>query len=62
MAMPEIREAMRRGAYAYILKDELCAELVMPVLKTLGKQWSLEQEVLALHGLVGTSPGELSTR
>ena len=54
--MAEIREAMRRGAYAYILKDELCEELVVPVLKELRARRSLEHEVLALHGLVGISP------
>lgn len=54
--MSEIREAMRRGAYAYILKDELCEELVAPVIKELRTRRSLEHEVLALHGLVGTSP------
>jgi DNA-binding NtrC family response regulator len=54
--MAEIREAMRRGAYAYILKDELCEELVLPVLKELRARRSLEHEVLALHGLVGISP------
>lgn len=54
--MAEIREAMRLGAYAYILKDELCEELVVPVLKELRARRSLEHEVLELHGLVGTSP------
>ena len=28
----EIRQAMRVGAYDYILKDDLCDELVLPVL------------------------------
>lgn len=54
--MAEIREAMRLGAYTYILKDELCEELVLPVLKDLRARQSLEHEVLELHGLVGTSP------
>lgn len=53
--MVEIREAMRRGAYAYILKEELCEELVAPALNELKARRSLEHEVLALHGLVGAS-------
>jgi DNA-binding NtrC family response regulator len=55
-AMAEIRDAMRSGAYAYILKDELCEELVVPVLSELRRRRALEREVLHLHGLVGTSP------
>ncbi len=54
--MAEIREAMRLGAYTYILKDELCEELVLPVLKDLRARRSLEREVLELHGLAGISP------
>jgi DNA-binding NtrC family response regulator len=53
--MAEIREAMRSGAYTYILKDELCEELVAPVIRGLRTRRSLEQEILGLHGLVGTS-------
>ena len=55
-AMVEIRNAMRSGAYAYILKDELCEELVMPVLEELRSRRALEREVLNLHGMVGASP------
>lgn len=55
-AMVEIRNAMRSGAYAYILKDELCEELVVPVLEELRSRRALEREVLNLHGLVGASP------
>ncbi len=54
--MSEIRNAMRSGAYTYILKDELCEELVLPVLGELQSRHALEREVLHLHGLVGTSP------
>lgn len=53
--MSEIRKAMRVGAYAYILKDELCEELVLPVLTELQGHRSLQSEVLHLYGLVGTS-------
>ena len=53
--MTEIRQAIRGGAHTYILKDELCEELVVPVLSDLRTRRSLEQEVLGLHGLVGSS-------
>lgn len=53
--MAEIRNAMRSGAYAYILKDELCEELVLPVLEELQGRRALQRKVLQLHGLVGTS-------
>jgi DNA-binding NtrC family response regulator len=54
--MGEIRNAMRAGAYEYILKDELCEDLVVPVLEDLRRRRALEHEVLHLHGLVGSSP------
>lgn len=54
--MAEIRAAMRAGAYAYILKDELSEELVLPVIRELQSHRALAREVLHLHGLVGTSP------
>ena len=69
--MPEIRMAMRVGAYDYILKDDLCEELVLPVLRGIGSRRLLEREVRELRarqapggpiapGLVGTSrPMEL---
>jgi len=63
--MEEIRAAMRAGAYDYILKDELCEELVIPIIQGLGSRQKLEREVLQLRaklapnafpsGLVGTS-------
>ncbi|RKI19097.1 sigma-54-dependent Fis family transcriptional regulator [Corallococcus sp. AB030] len=63
--MEEIRAAMRAGAYDYILKDELCEELVLPIIQGLGSRRRLEHEVLRLRarltpetgiqGLVGTS-------
>jgi DNA-binding NtrC family response regulator len=69
--MPEIRMAMRVGAYDYILKDDLCDELVLPVLTLIGSRRRLEREVRELRarqqmggpiapGLVGASrPMEL---
>jgi DNA-binding NtrC family response regulator len=63
--MGDIRTAMRLGAYDYILKDELCEELVAPVIDALRDKQRLEREVLELRarrvptempdGLVGAS-------
>ena len=63
----EIRKAMRVGAYDYILKDDLCDELVLPVLTGLRTRRRLEHEVRELRArqpeaepvtgrLVGVSP------
>jgi DNA-binding NtrC family response regulator len=64
--MAEIRTAMRLGAYDYILKDDLCDELVLPVLTELRTRKRLEGEVRRLRArqtpepvaasLVGSSP------
>jgi DNA-binding NtrC family response regulator len=45
----EIRQAMRVGAYDYILKDDLCDELVLPVLTGLRTRRRLEHEVRELR-------------
>jgi DNA-binding NtrC family response regulator len=47
--MAEIRRAMRVGAYDYILKDDLCDELVLPVLAGVGSRRRLEREVRELR-------------
>jgi DNA-binding NtrC family response regulator len=47
--MNEIRMAMRVGAYDYILKDDLCDELVLPVLAGIGSRRRLEREVRELR-------------
>jgi DNA-binding NtrC family response regulator len=47
--MAEIRMAMRVGAYDYILKDDLCDELVLPVLSGIGNNQRLEREVRELR-------------
>jgi two-component system response regulator HydG len=63
--MAEIRRAIRGGAYDYILKDELCDELVLPVIAELRSRRRLEAEVLelrsrgaadAVRSLIGDSP------
>ncbi|NVJ25526.1 MULTISPECIES: sigma-54-dependent transcriptional regulator [Myxococcus] len=63
--MAEIRAAMRLGAYDYVLKDELCEELILPILEGLRDRRKLEHEVRVLRarngpeglpsGVVGTS-------
>ncbi|AKF84390.1 Fis family transcriptional regulator [Myxococcus fulvus 124B02] len=63
--MAEIRAAMRLGAYDYVLKDELCEELILPILEGLRDRRKLEREVQVLRaraapeglpaGMVGTS-------
>jgi DNA-binding NtrC family response regulator len=47
--MAEIRKAMRVGAYDYILKDDLCDELVLPVVGAIGSRRRLEREVRELR-------------
>jgi len=65
--LAEIRNAMRVGAYDYILKDDLCDELVLPVLTGLRSRRRLERELGELRArrqeaepitgrLVGVSP------
>jgi DNA-binding NtrC family response regulator len=62
--MAEIRAAMRLGAYDYILKDELCEEMVLPLIDEIRHRRQLEAEVEELRArttskslseLVGTS-------
>nr|BDT38648.1 sigma-54 dependent transcriptional regulator [Myxococcus sp. MH1] len=63
--MAEIRAAMRLGAYDYVLKDELCEELILPILEGLRDRRKLEREVQVLRargaleglpaGMVGAS-------
>ncbi|WP_224367531.1 sigma-54-dependent transcriptional regulator [Hyalangium versicolor] len=52
--MTEVRTAMKMGAYLYILKEELCAELVEPILSELRERKRLEQEVLELRARVAS--------
>jgi DNA-binding NtrC family response regulator len=62
----EIREAMRLGAKDYVLKDELCPEMLLPIVQGLRERMVLAGEVRRLHeqvdrtwglaALVGSSP------
>jgi DNA-binding NtrC family response regulator len=62
----DLREAMRLGAHDYILKDELCEELVLPIVRSFREKLALSGEVQQLRrrvdkewgvaALIGTSP------
>ena len=62
----EIREAMRQGAQDYVLKDELCAEMILPIVDGIRERFALKGEVQRLReqvdrrqglpALVGASP------
>jgi DNA-binding NtrC family response regulator len=62
----EIREAMRQGAQDYVLKDELCGEMILPIVDGIRERFALRDEVqrlreqvdrkLGLPAIVGASP------
>lgn len=64
--LAEIREAMRKGAQDYVLKDELCAEMILPIVDGIRERFSLQGEVQRLReqvdrrqglpAIVGSSP------
>jgi DNA-binding NtrC family response regulator len=47
--MAEIREAMRLGAQDYVLKDELSAEMLLPIVSGIQERVKLRQEVTRLR-------------
>lgn len=64
--LAEIREAMRRGAQDYVLKDELCPEMLLPIIEGIREKLTLRGEVTRLRqridrnwgirAIVGSSP------
>jgi DNA-binding NtrC family response regulator len=62
----EIREAMRLGAKDYVLKDELCPEMLLPIVQGLREKMTMAGEVRRLReqvdrtwgtrALIGSSP------
>ena len=64
--LAEIREAMRRGAQDYVLKDELTPEMLLPIVEGIYERIKLKGEVVRLRqrvdrtwgtaALVGSSP------
>jgi len=55
--LSEIREAMRNGAQDYVLKDELCPEMLLPIVKTFRERLALRGEVERLRERVDRSWG-----
>jgi DNA-binding NtrC family response regulator len=55
--LSEIREAMRNGAQDYVLKDELCPEMLLPIVKTFRERFALRGEVERLRERVERSWG-----
>jgi two-component system response regulator HydG len=47
--LAEIREAMRQGAQDYVLKDELCAEMILPIVDGIRERFALRDEVQRLR-------------
>jgi DNA-binding NtrC family response regulator len=55
--LSEIREAMRNGAQDYVLKDELCPEMLLPIVRTFRERLALRGEVARLRERVERSWG-----
>jgi DNA-binding NtrC family response regulator len=55
--MPEVRAAIRGGAWDYILKDDLCEEVVANVVQEFVSRSKLEREVIELRARAGQSSG-----
>jgi len=53
----EIREAMRHGAQDYVLKDELCAEMILPIVDGIRERYALKGEVQRLREQVDRRQG-----
>jgi DNA-binding NtrC family response regulator len=47
--LAEIREAMRRGAQDYVLKDELSSEMILPIVEGIRERLALKGEVQRLR-------------
>jgi DNA-binding NtrC family response regulator len=55
--LAEIREAMRQGAQDYVLKDELCAEMLLPIIDGIRERFALRDEVQRLREQVDRKQG-----
>jgi DNA-binding NtrC family response regulator len=55
--LAEIREAMRQGAQDYVLKDELCAEMILPIVDGIRERFALRGEVQRLREHVDRKQG-----
>jgi DNA-binding NtrC family response regulator len=52
----DVREAMRLGAHDYILKDELCFELLQPIIVRLQDRARMESELRSLRARTRPTP------
>ncbi len=55
--LAEVREAMRSGAQDYVLKDELCPEMLLPIVESFRERTELRGEVARLRERVAPSWG-----
>ncbi|HEY8090970.1 MAG TPA: sigma-54 dependent transcriptional regulator [Polyangiaceae bacterium] len=55
--LEEIREAMRCGAQDYVLKDELCPEMLLPIVESFRERLALRGEVSRLRERIEQSFG-----
>jgi DNA-binding NtrC family response regulator len=55
--LSEIREAMRCGAQDYVLKDELCPEMLLPIIESFRERLALRGEVARLRARVDRAWG-----
>ena len=55
--LEEIREAMRCGAQDYVLKDELCPEMLLPIVESFRERLALRGEVTRLRERIEQSFG-----
>jgi DNA-binding NtrC family response regulator len=55
--LAEIREAMRHGAQDYVLKDELCGEMILPIVDGIRERFALKDEVQRLREQVDRRQG-----
>jgi two-component system response regulator HydG len=55
--LSEVREAMRSGAQDYVLKDELCPEMLLPIVASFRERTELRGEVARLRERVQASWG-----
>ena len=55
--LSEIREAMRHGAQDYVLKDELCPEMLLPIVEGIRERVALKGEVIRLRERVDRTWG-----
>jgi DNA-binding NtrC family response regulator len=55
--LAEVREAMRSGAQDYVLKDELCPEMLLPIVESFRERLALRGEVTRLRERVEASWG-----